>query len=49
MRRQNRIVLVVGGACYAGSILVHELLERGFAVWVFDRLYYGNQGLAPLL
>lgn len=48
MRNQNGMVLVVGGAGYVGSVLVNELLERGFAVRVFDRLYYGDQGLAPV-
>lgn len=38
-------VLVVGGAGYVGSILVEELLERGYAVKVFDRLYYGGDSL----
>jgi len=38
-------VLVVGGAGYVGCILVRELLERGYTVKVFDRLYYGEQGL----
>jgi nucleoside-diphosphate-sugar epimerase len=40
-----RKVLVVGGAGYVGCVLVPELLERGYAVKVFDRLYYGDQGL----
>jgi nucleoside-diphosphate-sugar epimerase len=38
-------ILVVGGAGYVGSVLVRELLERGYAVRVVDRLYYGMQGL----
>lgn len=40
-----RKVLVVGGAGYVGCVLVSELLERGYAVKVFDRLYYGDHGL----
>ncbi|HYM09355.1 MAG TPA: SDR family oxidoreductase [Bryobacterales bacterium] len=40
----NRI-LVVGGAGYVGSVLTSELLERGYAVKVLDRLYYGEEGL----
>jgi len=42
-------VLVVGGAGYVGSVLVHELLERGYAVKVFDRLYYGDIGLKDVI
>lgn len=38
-------ILVVGGAGYVGSVLVAELLERGYAVRVLDRLYYGDAGL----
>lgn len=40
------VILVVGGAGYVGSVLVQELLARGFAVRVFDRLFYGDRGLA---
>jgi nucleoside-diphosphate-sugar epimerase len=40
----NRI-LVVGGAGYVGCVLVSELLDRGYAVRVLDRLYYGSEGL----
>lgn len=41
-------VLVVGGAGYVGSVLVRELLERGYAVKVFDRLFYGALGLEEI-
>jgi len=40
-----RKVLLVGGAGYVGAILAEELLERGYAVKVLDRLYYGDEGL----
>ena len=40
-----RKVLLVGGAGYVGSVLAWELLERGFAVKILDRLYYGEDGL----
>ncbi len=43
------MILVVGGAGYIGSVLVRELLERGYAVKVFDRMYYGDQGIREVL
>jgi len=41
-------VLLVGGAGYVGSVLAAELIERGYAVRVVDRLYFGDDGLAPV-
>lgn len=41
----SRRVLVVGGAGYVGTVLTHELLERGYAVRILDRLYFGDLGL----
>lgn len=41
----SRKVLLVGGAGYVGSVLTHELLERGYAVRILDRLYFGEIGL----
>jgi nucleoside-diphosphate-sugar epimerase len=41
-------VLVVGGAGYVGSVLVEELLARGYAVRILDRLYFGDEGLADV-
>jgi nucleoside-diphosphate-sugar epimerase len=40
-------VLVSGGAGYIGSVLVGMLLERGWAVRVLDRLYWGESPLSP--
>jgi nucleoside-diphosphate-sugar epimerase len=41
-------VLLVGGAGYVGSVLASELVERGFAVRILDRLYYGDSGLRDI-
>lgn len=38
-------ILVVGGAGYVGSVLTEELVGRGYAVRVLDRLYFGEGGL----
>jgi nucleoside-diphosphate-sugar epimerase len=43
-----RKVLVVGGAGYIGAVVCQELLDRGYAVKVLDRLYYGEDGLRPI-
>ena len=43
-----RKVLLVGGAGYVGSVLAEELLERGYAVRILDRLYYGESGLRTI-
>ena len=38
-------ILLVGGAGYIGAVLTEELLERGYAVRILDRLYFGEDGL----
>ena len=48
MRANTKKILVIGGAGYIGCVLVEELLKRGYAVKVFDRLIYGDQGLRDM-
>jgi nucleoside-diphosphate-sugar epimerase len=43
-----RKILLVGGAGYVGAVLTEELLERGYAVKILDRLYYGEVGLQDI-
>ena len=38
----RRRILVTGGAGYVGSIVVNELLGRGYSVRAFDALRYGS-------
>lgn len=42
-----RKILVVGGAGYVGAVLIRELLDRGYAVKILDRLYFGDMGIKP--
>ena len=44
----NQKILIVGGAGYVGSVVAQELLTRGYAVRVLDRLYYGADGLRDI-
>ncbi|MBI2589455.1 SDR family oxidoreductase [Candidatus Berkelbacteria bacterium] len=39
------MILVTGGAGYIGAVVVHQLLERGEAVRIFDKLFFTE---APL-
>jgi nucleoside-diphosphate-sugar epimerase len=39
----GRLVLVTGGAGYVGSIVVKELIDRGFRIRVLDALLHGNR------
>jgi nucleoside-diphosphate-sugar epimerase len=46
---REKPVLVVGGAGYIGSMLCHQLLEKGRAVRVLDSLVYGDAAIRDLL
>lgn len=41
-------ILLVGGAGYVGSVLARELVERGYAVRILDRFYFGSHGLEEI-
>lgn len=41
-------ILVIGGAGYVGSVLVRQLLEKGYKVKVFDMLLHGDNGIKEL-
>ena len=42
-------LLVAGGAGYIGCKLVAALVKAGYAVKVYDKLYFGDEGLAAVL
>lgn len=42
-------ILITGGAGYIGSVLVPELLNKGFDVTVIDNLLYKQTGLASVV
>jgi nucleoside-diphosphate-sugar epimerase len=46
MTTRNETALVTGAGGYIGSVLVGELLSRGFAVRALDRFFFGEETLA---
>lgn len=42
-------VLVIGGAGYIGSVLVRQLLKRGYNIRILDLLLYGDESVRDLL
>lgn len=42
-------VLVTGGTGYIGSVLVRDLVQRGYSTRIFDKLYFGKEHLGDLV
>ena len=38
-------IFITGGAGYCGSLLVPNLLDKGYEVTVYDSMFFGNNFL----
>lgn len=47
--KKDKTVLVTGGAGYLGSVLIRRLIELGYNVKVFDKLYFGKEPIKDLV
>lgn len=46
---RSKKILITGGAGYIGSVLIGQLLHRGYSVRTIDNLSFGNQALSDYI
>ena len=49
MATQLERILVTGGCGYIGSVLVRQLLAKGYRVRIADNLSFGGESVAELM